>query len=58
MQWLQLKNELDHYLGNTSYAGKQRKWQQEDERLANKVLRIHTTISLDGWDHLCVLVLS
>jgi hypothetical protein len=25
MQWLRAKNELDHHLGNTSYAGKQRK---------------------------------
>jgi hypothetical protein len=33
MHWLQLQNELDHHLGNTSYARKQRKWQQEDERL-------------------------
>jgi hypothetical protein len=24
----------------------------------NKVLRIYTTNSMDGWDHLCVLVLS
>jgi hypothetical protein len=28
MQWLQLQNELDHNLGNTGYAEKQRKWQQ------------------------------
>jgi hypothetical protein len=34
MHWLQSKNELDHHLGNTDYAGKQRKWQQEDEGLA------------------------
>jgi hypothetical protein len=32
--WLQLQNELDHHLGNTGYAGKQRRLQQEDERLA------------------------
>jgi hypothetical protein len=34
MYWLRSKNELNHRLGNTSYARKQRKWQQEDERLA------------------------
>jgi hypothetical protein len=34
MKWLRSQNELDHHLGNTSYAGKQRRWQQEDERLA------------------------
>jgi hypothetical protein len=38
MQWLQLQNELDHHLGNTGYAGKQRKWQQEDKRLAHQGL--------------------
>jgi hypothetical protein len=27
MQWLQSQNELDHHLGNTSYAEKQRRWQ-------------------------------
>jgi hypothetical protein len=26
MQWLRLQNELDHHLGKTSYARKQRKW--------------------------------
>jgi hypothetical protein len=34
MKWLRLQNELDHHLGNTGYARKQRRWQQEDERLA------------------------
>jgi hypothetical protein len=34
MQWLRLHNKLDHHLSNTGYARKQRKWQQEDERLA------------------------
>jgi hypothetical protein len=34
MQWLRSQNELDHALSNTGYAGKQRRWQQEDERLA------------------------
>jgi hypothetical protein len=29
-----LQNELDHHLGNTGYVGKQRRLQQEDERLA------------------------
>jgi hypothetical protein len=38
MQWLRSQNELDHHLGNTSYAGKQRKWQQEDERVAQQGL--------------------
>jgi hypothetical protein len=34
MKWLRSQNELDHHLGNTSYTRKQRRWQQEDERLA------------------------
>jgi hypothetical protein len=34
MKWLQSQNELDHHLGNTGFAKKQRRWQQEDERLA------------------------
>jgi hypothetical protein len=38
MQWLWSQNELDHHLVNTRYAGKQRKWQQEDERLAQQGL--------------------
>jgi hypothetical protein len=38
MQYLQSQNELDHHLGNTGYARKQRKWQQEDERLAQQGL--------------------
>jgi hypothetical protein len=25
---------------------------------SSKILRIHMTISVDGWDHLCVLILS
>jgi hypothetical protein len=38
MQWLRSQNEVDHHLGNTGYAGKQRKWQQEDERLVQQDL--------------------
>jgi hypothetical protein len=38
MQWLRSQNELDYHLGNTGYAGKQKKWQQEDERLAQQGL--------------------
>jgi hypothetical protein len=38
MKWLRSQNELDHHLSNTSYAEKQRKWQQEDERLAQQGL--------------------
>jgi hypothetical protein len=38
MQCLRSKNELDHHLGNTGYDGKQRKWQQEDKRLAQQGL--------------------
>jgi hypothetical protein len=34
MQWLQSQNKLDHHHGNTDYAGKQRQWQQNDDRLA------------------------
>jgi hypothetical protein len=33
MQWLQSQNKLYHHLGNTGYAEKQRKWQQEDGKL-------------------------
>jgi hypothetical protein len=38
MQWLQSQNELDHHLSSTGYARKQRKWQQEDEKLAQQGL--------------------
>jgi hypothetical protein len=38
MQWLRSQNELDHHLDNTGYARKQRKWQQEDEKLAQQDL--------------------
>jgi LPS O-antigen subunit length determinant protein (WzzB/FepE family) len=38
MQWLRSQNELDHHLNNTSYAGKQTKQQQEDERLAQQCI--------------------
>jgi hypothetical protein len=38
MQWLRSKNKLDHHIGDTSYARKQRKWQQKDERLAQQGL--------------------
>jgi hypothetical protein len=34
MKWLRSQDKLEHHLGNTSYAGKQRRWQQEDERLS------------------------
>jgi hypothetical protein len=34
MQWLRSQNKLGHHLGNTGYDGKQRKWQQENEILA------------------------
>jgi hypothetical protein len=34
IQWLRSQNELDHHLSNTGYARNQRRWQQEDERLA------------------------
>jgi hypothetical protein len=34
MKWLRSQNELDHHLDNTGYARKQRRRQQEDERLA------------------------
>jgi hypothetical protein len=38
MQCLRSNNELDHHLSNTGYAEKQRKWQQEDERLTQQDL--------------------
>jgi hypothetical protein len=38
MQWLQSQNEIDHHLGNTSYVRKQRKWQKQDERMAQQGL--------------------
>jgi hypothetical protein len=34
MKWFRLQNKLDHHLSDTDYAKKQRRWQQEDERLA------------------------
>jgi hypothetical protein len=48
MQWLWLQNDLDHHLGNTGYAGKQRKWQQEDGRLAQQGLE-NPYDKLCGW---------
>jgi hypothetical protein len=48
MQWLRSKNELDHHLGNTGYARKQRKWQQEDERLAQQGLE-NPHDNFHGW---------
>jgi hypothetical protein len=33
MLWVQSQNELDHHLSSTGYVGKQRRWQQDDERL-------------------------
>jgi hypothetical protein len=36
MQRLRSQNELNHCLGNTSYAKKQRKCQQEDKRLVRQ----------------------
>jgi hypothetical protein len=33
---LRARNELDHHLGSAGYAGKQRKWEQEDEMLAER----------------------
>jgi hypothetical protein len=32
-RWLRSQNELDHHLSSIGYARKQRKWQQEDEKL-------------------------
>jgi hypothetical protein len=43
-----LQNDLDHHLGNTGYAGKQRKWQQEDGRLAQQGLE-NPYDKLCGW---------
>jgi hypothetical protein len=39
MKWLRSQNELDHHLGNIGYAEKHRKWQQDDERLAQEGLK-------------------
>jgi hypothetical protein len=36
MQQLRVQNELNHHLGNTGYAKKQSKWEQEDQRLAEQ----------------------
>jgi hypothetical protein len=38
MQWLRSQNELDHHLSNIGFAGKQRKLQQDVERLAQQSL--------------------
>jgi hypothetical protein len=48
MQWFRSKNELDHHLGNTGYIGKQRKWQQEGERLAQQDLE-NPYDNFHGW---------
>jgi hypothetical protein len=48
MQWLRSLNELDHHLDNTGYAGKQMKWQQEDERLAQQGLE-NPYYKFHGW---------
>jgi hypothetical protein len=36
MWQLRAQNELNHHLGNTGYAEKQSKWEQEDQRLAEQ----------------------
>jgi hypothetical protein len=48
MQWLRSQNELDHHLDNTGYVGKQGKWQQEDESLAQHGLE-NPYDKLCGW---------
>jgi hypothetical protein len=48
MKWLQSQNELDHHLNNITYARKQRRWQKEDERLAQ--LRLQNPYdNFRGW---------
>jgi hypothetical protein len=47
MKWPRSQNKLDHHLSNTSYARKQRWWQQEDERLAQLGLQ-------NPYDNFCV----
>jgi hypothetical protein len=58
IQCLRSQNEHDHHLGNTGYVEKERKWQPEDERLAQQGPENHMTNSVVGWDHLCVLIVS
>jgi hypothetical protein len=36
MRQLRVQNELNHHLGNTGYARKQSKWEQEDQRLVEQ----------------------
>jgi hypothetical protein len=36
MRQLRAQNELNHHLGNTGYAEKQSKWEQEDQRFAEQ----------------------
>jgi hypothetical protein len=36
MRQLRAQNELNHHLGNTGYAKKQSKWEQEDQRLSKQ----------------------
>jgi hypothetical protein len=36
MLQLRAQNDLNHHLGNTGYARKQSKWEQEDQRLAEQ----------------------
>jgi hypothetical protein len=57
MQCIWSQNELDHHLGNTSYARKQRKWQEEDERLAQKDLE-NPNDKFRGWLEPFILVHS
>jgi hypothetical protein len=58
MQWLRSQNELDNHLGNTGYAENRGSGNKRMKDWPNKILRIHTTDSVDVWDHLCELVLS
>jgi hypothetical protein len=36
MRQLRAQNELNHHFGNTGYARKQSKWEQEDQRLVEQ----------------------
>jgi hypothetical protein len=56
MQWLRSQNELDHHLNNTGYAESKGSGNKGMKDWPSKVLRIHATIFVDGWGHLCVLL--
>jgi hypothetical protein len=48
MRQLWAQNKLNHHLGNTGYAGKHSKWEQEDQRLAEQCVE-NPYDKFSGW---------